>query len=302
MQGKQTEGLGPTASLLVDIINQRAKVIALPLLALILGFGATYIVDKTYTARASLLPPAQSNAGVSTLASLGALASFAGSSLRAPQEQYASLMMSDTVIDRVIRKFDLQKAYDRDTLTETRIDFRKNVAVSLSKKDSIITVEVDDTVPKRAADVANELIAELKSDVPVLALVAADETITAIAAGASGALHRDSPASAISAALLALTEGLAVFDRSFVSSLVPKDRAPEPVSEAPLPPAETLTERERQVLTLLAEGLSNKEIAAHLEISDHTAKFHVNSILQKLSAQKRVEAVVRAARLGLIEL
>ena len=170
MQGKQTEELGPTASLLIDIINQRAKVIALPLLALILGFGATYIVDKTYTARASLLPPAQSNAGVSTLASLGALASFAGSSLRAPQEQYASLMMSDTVIDRVIRKFDLQKAYDRDSLTETRIDFRKNVAVSLSKKDSIITVEVDDTVPKRAADVANELIAELKIFVDQLTL------------------------------------------------------------------------------------------------------------------------------------
>lgn len=145
-------------------------------------------------------------------------------------------------------------------------------------------------------------IAELKSDVPVLALVAQDETITAIAAGASGALHRDSPPSAISAALLALTEGLAVFDRSFVSSLVPKDRPPEQISEVAVAPAETLTDREREVLGLLAEGLSNKEIAQTLEISEHTAKFHVNSILQKLSAQKRVEAVVRAARLGLIEL
>jgi DNA-binding NarL/FixJ family response regulator len=147
-----------------------------------------------------------------------------------------------------------------------------------------------------------ERIAELKSDVPVLALVARDEAIAAIAAGASGALHRDSPPSAISAALLALTEGLAVFDRSFVSSLVPAERPAEAASTAPLAPAETLTVRERQVLVLLAEGLSNKEIATHLEISEHTAKFHVNSILQKLSAQKRVEAVVRAARLGLIEL
>ena len=152
------------------------------------------------------------------------------------------------------------------------------------------------------ASVGLERIAQLKSDVPVLALVAADETMTAIAAGASGALHRDSPPAAIGAALLALTEGLAVFDRSFVSSLVPADRPPETISEAPLVPAETLTDRERQVLCLLAEGLSNKEIATQLEISEHTAKFHVNSILQKLSAQKRVEAVVRAARLGLIEL
>ncbi len=152
------------------------------------------------------------------------------------------------------------------------------------------------------SSVGLERIAELKTDVPVLALVARDETIAAIAAGASGALHRDSPVAAITAALQALAEGLAVFDRSFVSALVPADRAPEATPAAPVAAADTLTERERQVLLLLAEGLSNKEIATHLDISEHTAKFHVNSILQKLSAQKRVEAVVRAARLGLIEL
>jgi two-component system nitrate/nitrite response regulator NarL len=179
-------------------------------------------------------------------------------------------------------------------LTATPATSHLDISVRSAKADAVV---ID-------ASVGLEQIGQLKSDVPVLALVARDEAITAIAAGASGAMHRDSPASAISAALLALTEGLAVFDRSFVSSLVPKDRAPEPAAtaEAPLAPAETLTDRERQVLALLAEGLSNKEIASHLEISEHTAKFHVNSILQKLSAQKRVEAVVRAARLGLIEL
>ena len=171
------------------------------------------------------------------------------------------------------------------------------------------TAHLDISVRSARADVlvidstaGLERIGELKTDIPVLALVASDETIAAIAAGASGALHRDSPPSAISAALLALTEGLAVFDRSFVASLVPAERPPEAAPAAPLPVVDTLTERERQVLVLLAEGLSNKEIATQLEISEHTAKFHVNSILQKLSAQKRVEAVVRAARLGLIEL
>ncbi len=177
-------------------------------------------------------------------------------------------------------------------LTATPATQHLDISVRSAKADAVV---ID-------ASVGLERIATLKSDVPVLALVAQDEAITAIAAGASGALHRDSPPSAISAALLALTEGLAVFDRSFVLSLVPRDRVPEPITDAPLAPTETLTSRERQVLTLLAEGLSNKEIAAHLEISEHTAKFHVNSILQKLSAQKRVEAVVRAARLGLIEL
>jgi DNA-binding NarL/FixJ family response regulator len=65
---------------------------------------------------------------------------------------------------------------------------------------------------------------------------------------------------------------------------------------------ETLTKRENEVLVLMADGLSNKEIAAKLTISEHTAKFHVNSILQKMNAQKRVEAVVRAAKMGLINL
>lgn len=177
-------------------------------------------------------------------------------------------------------------------LTVTPATSHLDISVKAARADVVV---VD-------ASAGLERIAELKSDVPVLALVAQDETITAIAAGASGALHRDSPPSAISAALLALTEGLAVFDRSFVALLMPKDRAPEALAEAPVAPAETLTAREREVLGLLAEGLSNKEIATALHISEHTAKFHVNSILQKLSAQKRVEAVVRAARLGLISL
>jgi DNA-binding NarL/FixJ family response regulator len=67
-------------------------------------------------------------------------------------------------------------------------------------------------------------------------------------------------------------------------------------------PAEGLTVRETEVLSLLAEGLSNKGIAARLGISEHTAKFHVNAILSKLGAESRAAAIVRAARLGLVAL
>jgi DNA-binding CsgD family transcriptional regulator len=63
-----------------------------------------------------------------------------------------------------------------------------------------------------------------------------------------------------------------------------------------------LTPRELQVLTLLAEGASNKEIARRLGISVHTAKFHVGSVLDKLDATGRTDAVAHAARLGVIEL
>jgi DNA-binding CsgD family transcriptional regulator len=63
-----------------------------------------------------------------------------------------------------------------------------------------------------------------------------------------------------------------------------------------------LTAREREVLALLAEGASNKTIARRLGISVHTVKFHVGSLLEKLDATGRTDAVTHAARLGVIQL
>ena len=68
------------------------------------------------------------------------------------------------------------------------------------------------------------------------------------------------------------------------------------------PPIETLTVREHDVLVLLADGLSNRDIAGRLSISDHTVKFHLASIFGKLGASTRTEAVQRGVRLGLIEI
>ncbi|MBW3634805.1 MAG: response regulator transcription factor, partial [Chloroflexi bacterium] len=63
---------------------------------------------------------------------------------------------------------------------------------------------------------------------------------------------------------------------------------------------ETLTTREREVLQLVAEGLPNKAIARELSISEHTAKFHVGSLLGKLGAASRTEAVTLATRRGIL--
>ena len=68
------------------------------------------------------------------------------------------------------------------------------------------------------------------------------------------------------------------------------------------PPEIDLTPRERDVLLLMAEGASNKAIARRLGISVHTAKFHVGSLLDKLDATGRTDAVAHAARLGVINL
>jgi len=179
---------------------------------------------------------------------------------------------------------------------------RAEAALDVSARAARAEVLIVDTTVSPAF--AYEAIRSLTVETPVLALTATDDVLPAIAAGASGALHRDSPADLVLAAATALFQGLAVFDRSFVSRLVPGSTAEEPSAQAAEGPGdrEELTPREQEVLALLAEGLSNKEIAGRLDISDHTAKFHVNSILQKMGAQKRVEAVVRAARLGIIDL
>jgi DNA-binding NarL/FixJ family response regulator len=103
-------------------------------------------------------------------------------------------------------------------------------------------------------------------------------------------------AAKLAQALRAASQGLYVLHEDFASLLTPLRPARDDA------PPESFTPRELEVLQLLATGLSNRGIAERLAISEHTAKFHVNSILSKLGAHGRTEAVVRAARLGLIAL
>jgi DNA-binding NarL/FixJ family response regulator len=130
---------------------------------------------------------------------------------------------------------------------------------------------------------------------PVLALTSAGTTGgSLLAAGVRALLDRGAEAETLAAALLATARGLSVLSPAQVAAwLRPQRGAPE---------ADGLTPREREVLALLVEGLGNKAIAARLGISDHTAKFHVNAILGKLGAGSRAEAIVVAARRGLVAL
>jgi two-component system, NarL family, nitrate/nitrite response regulator NarL len=129
---------------------------------------------------------------------------------------------------------------------------------------------------------------------PLVALAADDAgAAEALRAGARAVLFRGAPADAIAAAIVAAARGLAVLDARLADGWV---RTPEER------PAGGLTARETEVLGLVAEGLSNKAVAARLGISEHTAKFHVNAILAKLGAESRAAAIVKAARLGLVAL
>lgn len=134
---------------------------------------------------------------------------------------------------------------------------------------------------------------------PAVAVVADQAHVApALAAGARGVVLRDQVGPGIHAALAAVRSGLTVMDAGLAEALVPA----QPRATSNGKGRGDLTEREKQVVQLLSEGLSNKLIADRLGISDHTAKFHVNGVMMKLGASTRTEAVVEAMRRGLIRL
>lgn len=140
--------------------------------------------------------------------------------------------------------------------------------------------------------------------VPAVAVVGDPSHLApALAAGARGVVLRDQVGPGIAAALAAVRSGLTVMDTSLAATLAGGAGAVTSKPDArPGKGGGELTERERQVVQLLAEGLSNKLVADRLGISDHTAKFHVNGVMAKLGASTRTEAVVEAVRRGLVTL
>jgi DNA-binding NarL/FixJ family response regulator len=154
--------------------------------------------------------------------------------------------------------------------------------------------------PAQLAATLEQLAAsDLLHGLPVVVLVEADEPSfdagAAIRSGARAVLSTESSRRQILAALEAVSQGLVV--TTPLAHPVPS-AAPQQVELPAL--LEPLTARELEVLRLLALGLANKQIAARLNISDHTVKFHVAAILGKLGAASRTEAVAIGIRTGLV--
>jgi DNA-binding NarL/FixJ family response regulator len=134
-----------------------------------------------------------------------------------------------------------------------------------------------------------------------------ERIIHAIQAGANGYLLKDVPREEIFRAIRVTMSGGSLLQPVVASKLlqhVEQQQGHDAAIKTPtIPPLiEDLTERELEVLHLLAQGLPNKEIATRLVISERTAKFHVSSIMSKLGATNRTEAVALAAQHGLITL
>jgi NarL family two-component system response regulator YdfI len=114
--------------------------------------------------------------------------------------------------------------------------------------------------------------------------------------GVKAVLPANATGPQIAAATEAAAAGLVVIHPSEVETLLQAQTA----SESPEVLPEPLTPRETEVLRLLAEGLGNKDIASRLAVSEHTVKFHVASIMGKLGAASRTEAVMLGIRHGLV--
>lgn len=142
-----------------------------------IGLGLTFVVPERWTSHVTFLPPAQQQStAAAALSSLGALAGVAGAAgVKSPAEQYIALMRSETVTDRIIDRFDLMKVYDYDLREKTHRKLESRTNIVAGKKDGLLTVEVQDADPKRAAALANQYVEELRRLTSTIAVTEAQQ-------------------------------------------------------------------------------------------------------------------------------
>lgn len=205
----------------------------------------------------------------------------------------------------IVAPSSLARAGLEKVLASRRISIVGTSANLDSLAGRILDHEPDAVVVDGSGAEAHALLQELlESDLPaeIPVLVLRDQprpewTSEALRSGVRAVLPSGASAEQLAVALQAAVSGLLILDPSDAAAALPAASA-APAALAEL--AEPLTPREREVLQRLASGLGNKQIADQLHISEHTVKFHVASILGKLGAATRTEAVALGIRQGLV--
>jgi DNA-binding NarL/FixJ family response regulator len=178
-------------------------------------------------------------------------------------------------------------------------------AVDLARREKPDVVLMDIRMPGTDGIEATRQITEGEqtSGVRVLILTTFDldeYVFAALRAGASGFLLKDTPPGDLLAAIRVIAAGDALLAPGITRRLIAEfTRRPEP-SNQPAAGLDELTEREREVLTLIGLGLTNSEIAGQLHVSLSTAKTHVGRLLMKLGARDRAQLVITAYDTGLV--
>jgi two-component system NarL family response regulator len=179
-------------------------------------------------------------------------------------------------------------------------------AVSLAIERTPDVVLMDVRMPRRSGIEAAAAIKEAVPSAKIVMLTISDEETDlyeAIKAGATGYLLKEIPIDEVAAAVRSVQGGQSLISPSMASTLLSEFAAMARGEQArPSLPVPKLTDREMQVLRLLARGLGNRDIAVELSISENTVKNHVRNILEKLQLHSRMEAVVYAVREKLIDI
>jgi two-component system, NarL family, response regulator LiaR len=168
-------------------------------------------------------------------------------------------------------------------------------AVQLAHEAHPNVVLMDLLMPKMDGITATQIIRRELPDTEVVALTSVLEdasVVAAVRAGAIGYLLKDTEPRELVRAIRAAAAGEVQLSPKAAARLLREVRVPDP--------QEALTQREGEVLQLLARGRANKEIARDLAITETTVKTHVHSILSKLGVQSRTQAALYAGRVGLV--
>jgi DNA-binding NarL/FixJ family response regulator len=198
----------------------------------------------------------------------------------------------------------LERLLEREPEMELvpRIESETEFVASIAQhKPEVVCVQGKIEILERASDSLKAVAA------PVIWLtehIDKSSFLRALDMGVSGILHTESLATELSSAVQAAAGGLSVFSIQVLETLRPSLQQPSqeahPDSDAANQFIEELTAREHEVLEMMMEGFSNKEIALQINVSLHTVKFHISSILAKLGANSRTEATTIGLRHGLI--
>ena len=166
-QGDATAHASTTDLSILDLmvlVAEHLKWLVLgPLAAGLLALGISFMLTPTYVSTARILPPQQTGVTAMLASQMGALAGLAGAAagIKSPADQFAAMLRSRTIFDGVIERFDLRRVYGTEHIEETRKALDDRVSVTAGVKDGLITVEVEDADPKRAAEMANTFISLL---------------------------------------------------------------------------------------------------------------------------------------------
>lgn len=173
----EDEGFG-LLDLLILVAENLKLLILGPLVAGAMALGITFLIPPTYTAKAVILPPQQQQstaaAALQSLGALAGLASVAGA-VKSPADQYVALMQSTTALDRLVDQYKLMEVYDAKYRADARKELLENSRIVAGKKDGLISIEVDDKDPRRAAALANGYVEQLRRLTTELAITEAQQ-------------------------------------------------------------------------------------------------------------------------------